>query len=354
MAIDLITPTLEERISQIQLTAYAHVGLGPADIAHRFAAIQAQTRSYRREYPEFLSHLEADALGQTTDDEPHLPSNAGRLPYQDPLIHAWLLGVWRYHTKRVYDADAPVVDSLLLASASSGRFNALANSDEAGRHAILIEDGLLHFARQFADLVSPLLYTFEDERLHYVTMGNDLAQMLAEKADTIDQLLDITLQYVTSGYVQTPSYSADDPIHPASRAMFHGLISFVIEHELHHLLARPSGKHVAANIDESFNALWRKFEADVLPHVSSPVDKPEVRQMFEDHQEEILADFRAINLVFEQARVDQSVWPTMDGVMMFFHIAELHRWTTNRCAIGKRRLQSTQRDTNEREYRTLS
>lgn len=310
MAIELDTSSIRERISRMQLAAYSNMGVTVDEISARFEASYQASAVITQEFPDYLS---------SSVKQPH------GLPYQDPLLHSWITAVWNYHYPRVYPRNDPIGSSLILASAPTGQINALALSD-SNEQAIMIEDGLLHFTRQFADLISPLLYTYTSDQLHYVTLDAELDVMIDGQPKLIDNLLDLALDYLSLGYVQSSGYQLNAPIHPASGPIFHGFISFVIEHELHHLLARPSGKHILSNIDESFENLWKLFESEVIPNVSSPVSRTEVRQIFEDHEEELLADWRAISLVFKQARADQSVFPTMDGVIMFFHVAELIRW----------------------------
>ena len=164
------------------------------------------------------------------------------------------MDVWGYHHARLY-ADASIADQLILATAPTGRFNALAIEGN-GQMGILLEDGLLYFAREITKLLGDILYTRDNGDLRIVDVGPSLDDRIIEKSGSIDRLLDATLSYLVDGYIRLPepdSTDLDEEEESAVHAViFQAFIVFVIEHELHHLLAKRQGIHILASSDESF------------------------------------------------------------------------------------------------------
>ncbi len=325
------TPSLEERIAQIQLNAYSNLGLSPPEIGEYFKTIQQQIEKFVLDQPDYLSkafnsdlhsnEIELDLNRRLTRDVP--------TPFQEPFIHSWLEDIWHYHRARVYQTDSEHNRDLVLATAPTGRFNAIAIPDN-GRNGILIEEGLLYLSRLYSSLLAELLYEEKSSKLSYIESGDELQSHLENNYEIVERIVDSTLDYLTNGKINftTSPLMGMNPsqAESAANSMFCGMVSFVIEHELHHLLARPEGKHVTSNVTESFENLWKIFTTDIIPFVETTIEKSEVKQLFESHQEEILADHRAINLVFTQAQKDKKIWPKMDGPMMFFHLIDFFRW----------------------------
>ncbi len=329
---DHLQPTVEERIAQIQLNAYANLGYSPMEISAYFKSVRERIESFADKRPNYLSQNFSTPSGDNPIERDlkarfhSIPT----MPFQEPFIHSWLTDVWHYHRVRVYKNEAPAVSNLVLGTAPTGGFNALAIHDQS-KNGILIEDGLLYFCRQFCSLISRLLYRQNKGRMEFVNVGDELDAQISANHSIIESLIDTTVDYLVDGFLVPPNPHPLDQDDKDSEVvggdlMFNGLMTFVIEHELHHLLARPEGKHLLSNVKESFEDLWKIFEKDVIPQVSSTVEKEEVRQIFEDHQEEIYGDYRAVKMVLAQARIDRSIWPTLDGPMVFFHVTELFRW----------------------------
>ncbi|CUH81396.1 hypothetical protein [Tropicibacter naphthalenivorans] len=325
--------SVEERIAQIQLNAFENMGLSPPDILHEFARRRQEIVRFSAARPGYLG----SRIPQTPDWDHYIERNLRKrynvptpTPFQDPYLYSYLSDVWGYYRARIYAEDAFASD-LVLATAPTGRFNALAipGTDKNG---ILIEDGLLHFAREFVKLTSEILYVRAGKNFEVVDPGPALQRRIGAHVLQIDSLIDLTLGYLVDGYITPPKPSDfdldDQPGGDIHNVIFHGFVVFVLEHELHHLIAEPQGLHVLPSLETSFDAMWQTFEQDVIPHLSTKVDKEVIRSLHAQHQEEILADYRAMNRLLALGRIDHLVWPLLDGGMLFFHMAELIRWVT--------------------------
>lgn len=325
--------SVEERIAQIQLNAFANLGLSPPDILQDFAIKRQEIERFAEARPGYFG----SRVPQTPEWDHYIERNLRKrlnvptpTPYQDPYLYSWLSDVWGYHRARLYAEDAFSSD-LVLATAPTGRFNALAISGP-DKNGILLEDGLLNFSREFTKVSSEILYFKTGRDYQVVDPGPDLENRIIEHQVRVDQLIDMTLAYLVDGYVSPPTPTALDqdeiPEGEIYNAIFHGFVVFVLEHELHHLIAAPQGLHVLPGIDISFDAMWEIFETDVIPHLGTEVDQDIIRSLHAQHQEEILADYRAMNRLLALGRIDHMVWPLLDGGMLFFHMAELIRWMT--------------------------
>lgn len=328
----LESPSVRERIAQIQLNAYANLGISPPQIAEQFSKVRASVLAFYSERPNYLG----DKVAETPKWDYYIERNmAARFdrpmptPFQEPYIHSWLTDCWHYHKVRLYSEEDFSEGDLILATAPTGQFNALAIAGQ-NQNGILLEDGLLNFSRQFIKLFSELLYYKEGSNFRTVSDGSALQDRIDAKEEAIEKLLDTAISYLVDGYITPPSPDSEDRFAESGgnihNAIFIGFISFVIEHELHHLLATPNGTNLTSDVAESFEKMWVIFEKDIIPDLSTPIKKDDVKKLYEDHQEEILADFRAMNRLFTLGQLDQMIWPILDGGLIFFHIAEMLRW----------------------------
>lgn len=325
--------SVEERIAQIQLNAFENMGLYPPDIIHAFAKRRKEIERFAEARHGYLG----SRIPQTPEWDHYIERNLRKrlnlptpTPYQDPYLYSWLSDVWGYHRARLY-AEEAFSSNLVLATAPTGRFNAVAIPG-VDKNGILIEDGLLHFAREFTKLSSEVLYFRPGDKFEVVEPGTTLEHRIAERQSQIDSIINLTLGYLVDGYIIPPESNyldqnevRNDEIY---EVIFNGFVVFVLEHELHHLIAAPQGLHVLPSIEISFDAMWKIFEQDVIPHLSTEVDQEVIRSLHAQHQEEILADYRAMNRLLALGRIDHLVWPLLDGGMLFFHMAELIRWMT--------------------------
>lgn len=317
-------------ITAIQRDAFAALGMDEVAVLAFFEQEKQRVTAYLSDKPDFL-RPDADILAEDpslTYIETDLPERFNHpvlTPLQHPYLYSWLRDCWRYHCEKIYGKPHILDKDLILATAPTGRFNAmaLAGSD---RHGILLEDGLLNVVTGLSNLLSVCLYERIDER-RYLERNMDEIQMYARNnPQTVDDMARIIRRYVIDGYSVQPeavggSYRDDFSIrHVVSGACW----SFIFEHEVFHLKT-SDGVAPQANkeqLESRYRQIWETFDAHLNPLLPVRLDEATFRQRYLAHQEELFADYFATLAVASLGRNEQTLAPSLLGVLLFFLAAE--------------------------------
>ncbi len=97
---DAESPTLEERIAQIQLNAYANLNISPPEIEGLFKREKLRIIKFSKTRPNYIkSSIEAEDAAEHFI-EPNLAKRFDikvPTPFQEPFVYSWLNDVWQSH-----------------------------------------------------------------------------------------------------------------------------------------------------------------------------------------------------------------------------------------------------------------
>ncbi len=317
--------TAAEVVSAIQREGLLNAGLPP---------VSAALQNHSGELARFRSLESEKATGDLYPDAQFakyrdMSGLLARIPtvYQNPFVYAWLEDFWAHHSAAVYrQADQPP-PRFLMASAATGQFNAnaISGSDQS---AILIEDGLIFFAHRAAYIVSPLLFRRIDGNRFVATgLPEDLgpsSPLYLASLEVAQLVLDYLLEGAVPGVPPIARTEADD--FSIRHVIFTSLMSFVFEHELHHLReAREAGQEISIRkkvAQERFDALWRFVEKAFEGESRVEFDQVRMERLFHAHSEEHFADLRALLSVIHIGRESGTLVPAIDGALLFFFLAD--------------------------------
>lgn len=321
-----------ELVEHIQYTAYLASGVDPATLPALHREQARRLKKFQETNPTYLPSKQEILAGDArlTFLELDLSERARRetpTRYQDPLLYAWLADSWEHHRLKLYKNEDIRGRPLVLATAPTGEFNAIAIPSHDG-YAILLEEGLVNFARKMCKLVAPVLYRRRGDVYERTSVEHVVAACFEDR-DRIDEISSTIIEYVVHGSIPSPTPASPvfDPAGDISNVIFSGFVSFVFEHELHHIVrhASDAASEPAPDGEADFVTLWRELEEKVLPHLSDPPSEQTVRRRFFDHREELHADMRAMNRLVLIGRMDKTEWATIDGGALFFHLIDSFR-----------------------------
>jgi hypothetical protein len=317
-------------ITAIQRDAFAALGMDEAAVLAFFEQEKQRVTHYLSDKPDFLRPA-ADILAEDPSldyVETDLPERFNRpvpTPLQHPYLYSWLCDCWRYHCEKTYGTPHMLNTELMLATAPTGRFNAMALAGP-GRHGILLEDGLLNVVTGLSNLLAIWLYERIDERRYLERDLEGIRHFAKNNPETVENMARIIWQYVVEGYSVQPeaigtSYRDDFSIrHVISGACW----SFIFEHEAFHLKT-ADGVEPAANreqLEARYRQVWTFFDANLNPVLPVKLDEMTFRQRYLAHQEELFADYFATLAVARLGRNEQTLAPSLSGVLLFFLAAE--------------------------------
>lgn len=322
--------TVLEAIAAIQRAAYEAAGVGCAELVDHFRRRRMQARAFDQARPKYLPTIDElsaenrslDYLTRSFEERAltHTPT-----PFEDPQIYSWLRDMWRYHSDLLYaGVDVLRGKPLIFASAPTGRFNAIAVPAFDG-FGIVVESGLWQIARRLCIELDPLLYSTRNN-MGYRRYTSDVRDQCTQYPGVIDRICDLCVGYIVDGVCPPLKPNQEDFGAPAGMhdAMFLGFMMFVIEHELHHLVAtlQPSTDEAAV---AHFESVWRYIEKAILPGFEKPPTREWLGQVFSRHREEMSADVRGLNRLLLLGLKERTVSPTLTGGLLFFHFANACR-----------------------------
>ena len=324
-------PNLRKIISQIQKDAYAGIGLNEQQLRDYFHREKLRLQQFLEDKPDYLrtreeileedpslDYIELDLVSRFDTEVP--------TPYQHPYFYSWLVDSWIYHCEKAYGRREIFQKEVLLVSAPTGRFNAMAlvGKNEDG---ILIEDGLWNLLIGAANQLAFLLFERAGENQYRERNLVDLQGFVEANPQFLQNLADIIHSYVVEGYSLQPppigdSYRDDFAIrHVLTSACW----SFIFEHELFHLRV-ASGEQFPLDrgfLEQRFVQIWTYFKDHLSPHLPVEVPKEVFKKRYLAHQEEIFADFFGLAAVIKLGRKDGTLAASLLGVQLFFFTAEL-------------------------------
>jgi hypothetical protein len=324
------TASIHEAISAIQERACDAIGWTIYDVRDHHLAEQERVRNYLADKPDFLRprHEVLEADSTLAYIEYDLPSRfdtiVPKLPYQHPYHYTFLCDYVRYFNSKL---GRPGDASLIIATAPTGRFNAIAvqGKDENG---IIIEDGLLNVANSFAANVSLLLYNRLNTSQYQPLLVHEIRDAITKRPDIIQSLTGIIWDYVVDGYsvltnTASPSYKDDFSVR---HILFQGFLFFVIEHERFHIALWK--KDPASNnsiLSKAVNQdLWDFYTAHLAQHLPAEgLTKEEFNTICLVQTEEMFADIFGLAEVMNLGTLENDYEPSLDGALLFFLIAEL-------------------------------
>lgn len=325
---------MRQLISRIQQEAFAAVGMAAKDVTSFFQQERERVQRYLQDKPEYL-RPEEEILAEDpslTYIELDLSKRFDRpspTPFQHPYLYSWLADSWRYHCENLYGSEHAMDKEILLATAPTGRFNAMALAGSQA-HGILLEDGLLHVLTTICNQVAYLLYIRNEQGKYLARDPAELQTYAAEHPGLLETIQQTIYQYITAGYSRMPeaigdAYHQDHAIrHVLSSACW----SFVFEHELFHL-RYSDGKGPALDqnlLDLRYQQVWTIFQTQLLPHLPVKLDEASFRQRYLAHQEELFADFFALQAVLPAAQRQGTLIAVLSGIFAFYLTAELSEY----------------------------
>lgn len=323
------TLTLKEAITLIQEEAFAASGMTLYDVQAFYRAEKQRISRFVQDTPGYLLSQE-EILNKDpslTYIELDLPKRFDTvvpgLPYQHPYLYPWFEDILRYYNEKT--GNASPFPSLIIATAPTGRFNAIAlpGSEESG---ILIEDGLMHVANNFANEISSLLYEKIDGRRFQKRTPEVLRDLIAADDSTLPYLAQVIWQYVIEGYSFLPGpigkTSAED--FSIRHILSTDFIVFVLKHESFHINwwrnQQTAGKDL---LKGRHQYLWDLYCTHFVQALPDPLSATEFEQIYYAHQEELLADFFAFSAVMQLGKKENTYTASVKGAWLFFLIAEL-------------------------------
>jgi len=325
--------SLREKIAYVQHRAYTQQGIHPSVVKAHFQQEAERLKRFQIDRPRYLPDAQAlseldPSVSWISVDLEERARRAQLTPYQDPMLHSWLSDVWRLHCQSLYGDAEPWDMRTEVATAPTGEFNAMAICANDG-NAIMLDDGLPNFAMSISRLLSPILYD-RDPKGHTRREPTTFGIFDAFEIGLVDNAAQLIVDYVVDGKApqNEPSTEDYDPDGSLHYLVFNGFVSFVMEHELHHL-GRANG-HI--DIDETarvrgFNEAWKMMDAHFSEHFPIHENKELLRQRYIAHHEEIEADIRGITTTILKGERQSVMSPTIDGALLFFHLAHLVRIT---------------------------
>lgn len=321
---DTSTATARETIAYIQHQALTHAGIAPQDLIAHYRRTQGNIAKLAVEYADRSLEPEDPDLQQYADVSKlrrQVPT-----PFQDPYVYAWLKDFWRQHTHSLFGPDQAYPVDFIMASAPTGRFNALAvpASDKA---AIIVEDGLVFFARKAAGIIAKVLYEHK-EGSRYVTRDVHPSGGVGTLEHTaITALSELVLDYLLTGY--TPLAEAElttEGDFAVRHLIFLGFMSFVFEHEVYHIREFSGLDKIthtrAATVKHRFEALWQFVEKAFQNETRVTFDRASCERLFNAHSEEYFADLSGFVSVISLGNTNNTLLPSIDGALMFFFLAD--------------------------------
>lgn len=322
--------TVLEAIAAIQRAAYEAAGVSCAELVDHLRRRRQRARAFDLARPRYLPAVEElsaedRSLDYLTRSFEERATTLTPTPFEDPQIYSWLRDTWRYHANLLYaGADVLRGKPLIFASAPTGRFNAIAVPASDG-FGIVVESGLWQIARRLCIELDPLLYATR-KNLGYRREPSDVRDQCARHPDIIGRICELCVGYIVDGVCPPLKPCREDFGAPAGMhdTMFFGFIMFVIEHEMHHLVAT-----LQASADETagarFDSVWRYVEKIILPGFETPPTREWLGRVFARHYEELSADVRGLNRLLMLGLKQRTVSPTLTGSLLFFHFANACR-----------------------------
>lgn len=318
---------VREQIHILQEQAFRSAGISPNDVPDLFASRKARIEWFEAQHGNYvLGGLDPKKVDTAQE---YLKSSLSQryerdtpTPLQDPFVYSWLQDTWRHYSTNYYQDDA-LDRQLVLATAPTGDFNAKAISGEK-EIGIVLDDGLPNLGRYASKQLGQILYKRQTETSFGLRDFSEMTDHLQRDPEPLLDLAQAILDYITDGAPPRTSAIVDNDRSSISNSIFFSFICFVIEHELHHISVRRS-QIDGARIDDAFEAAMPKL-VTLLDHKSKQ-DAARMEQTFRNHNEEIEADVRGLNLVLVRARSEGTTWPSLDGSLMFFYLADSIRHT---------------------------
>ena len=321
---------VREKIHIIQERAYLRAGIPPEAVPSLYQRRRQQLEQFEGQHENYvLGGLPLDEIDVAQDYlKSSLSQRYDRQPptlLQDPFAFSWLQDTWRYYSEKFYD-DETLDRQLVFATAPTGNFNAQAivSTDQVG---IILDDGLPNLGRFASKILGDILYNRKSDRTFELVPFSDVMTNLKEAPEPLIDLAQAILDYIVDGETPRNAAVVDNQRSSISNSIFFSFICFVIEHELHHVAVRR-GAGNRERIEHAFALVENKIEALAREECAISIDdQMPFQRVFANHNEELEADIRGVNLVLVRARAEGTTWPSLDGALMFFHLADAIRTT---------------------------
>lgn len=325
-------PSVNSIITLIQKEAFSAIGMDADEVKSFFAKEEHRVSSFFRKNPNYLqdrdSILEEDAsltyieLDLSKRFKVQVPT-----PFQHPYLYSWLQDNWRYHFEKTYGQSKVLEKDIVLATAPTGRFNAIALSGET-EHGIIIEDGLVNVLVSITNELAFLLFEKIDTRKFQERTLAEIKTYAQENPQYLERITSIILDYVVDGYSRIPAPTAMTPDEDFSirHVLSSACWAFVFEHELFHLKVND-GKEQGLNrelLENRYQQIWKVFEAQINPVLPEPLDEMSFKKRYLAHQEELFADYFAFCAVVQSGMKENTLSSSIIGAFTFFLVAELN------------------------------
>ncbi|MEM6801173.1 MAG: hypothetical protein AAF696_07195 [Bacteroidota bacterium] len=323
--------SIPEIISLIQEESYAAIGMDKASVHAFFQKEKNRITKFQKERPDYLKSRE-EILAEDSSLHYMELDLARRFdtevfsPFQHPYLYSWLKDVWRYHCEKLYGTEKILDKEILLATAPSGRFNAMALAGSK-EHGILFEDGLINVIVGISNNIAFLLYDKLDNGQYLEKTLEEIEPYSQKFPELLHNISTIIYDYVVGGYSHAPPPFSDAHQDDFSiRTLISSACwSFIFEHELYHLKVHD-GIQLWQNqdfLDKRYGQVWKFFNQNLLPVLPLKIEETEFKKRYLAHQEELFADYFALHAVAKLGDIEGIRRPNILGVLSFFLIAEL-------------------------------
>lgn len=324
------TITIREAITLIQEEAFAASGMTWYDVQAFYRSEKKRIGRFAANNPNYLRSREEimkrdPSLGYIELDLPkRFDRPAPGLPYQHPYLYPWFEDILRYYNEKLEQSQSPL-PRLIIATAPTGRFNAIAlpGKEESG---ILIEDGLMNVANNYANELAFLFYEQVSEGRYQEREIEALKSYTATQEEVLIYLADVIWQYIIDGYSFLPG-----PIGATSQEDFsirhilsQEFILFVLKHESFHIEWWRSNQLPARKLlNDRCKPLWDFYSIHLAEAFPEKLSREEFERIYYAQQEELLADFFAFSAVMKLGKKENTYTAAVKGGLLFFLIAEL-------------------------------
>ena len=324
------TIQIKEAITLIQEQAFAASGMTIYDVEAFYRSERQRIADFHKSRPDYLRSREE--LLEKDPSLDYMELDLARrfdtpvpgLPYQHPYLYAWLQDMLQYGGEKL-GWSREVLSSFIIATAPTGRFNAIAIPGQEGG-GMLIEDGLFNVSNRFSNELAYLLYDKLEDGRFIELHADELGIRLDDSQDILEYLADVIWEYIVGGYSTLPGPIGDTSEEDFSirHILSQELFYFVIEHERFHLQwwrhgQLPGKQHMQQRCDQVWDFYVRHLMS-VLPEALSP---EAFRRIYFAQQEELLADFFAFSTIMKLGKNERTFSAAVKGGLLFFLMAGL-------------------------------
>lgn len=321
----------KEAIAIIQKDAFEAIGMNFKDIQTFFKSEKQRVANYIQDKPNYLRSreeilLEDNSLTYVELDLVKRFDIPVPTVYQHPYLFSWLKDSWRYHAESLYGRKEIREKHTILATAPTGKFNAMALSGEI-EDGILLEDGLINVMTGVSNLVSFLLFERLSNRQYSERNLEELKHYSVNNYSVLEKIAVIIYDYLIEGYSSQPPPLSDDYREDFSirHVLSNSCLSFIFEHELFHL-REAEQENLPINreiLEKRYQEIWKFFTKKLSNHLPVTISEQQFRLLYFQHQEELFADYFAFEAILKLGIKDKTLVASIQGAFLFFIIAEL-------------------------------